>query len=148
MRYRPLLAGAVFAALLGSGVSASAKTVCGQFGDPDGRFYVLERVKTKTGSHGPLIGYLVSDAGQRVPFSGHYAVFSGSWILVHAAEGPGSTGFGATTRLRNWEAPIRADVPNSAMYGSAVDGNAVAEIPSTSTSFEDCKNVPKFKTPN
>jgi hypothetical protein len=140
------LAVAAIAALLGIALPSGAKTVCGQFGDPDGRFYVLEKVKTKNGAHGSVVGYLITEAGEGTPFSGSYFIFGGSEIWVAATEGVGQGGFGAAARFRNWSAPISADTGNGQQYVVQVNGTAgtVTELPTTSTSFEDCKNVPKF----
>jgi hypothetical protein len=141
---------ATAAALLLAAAPSSAKTVCGQLGDPDGRFYVLFKVKTKHGALGPVVGYFVTQAGTGTPFSGHYSVPGEGVLFVTSTDGSGTSGFGSGVNLRNWSAPISADAANGTHFGAAVNGQneAVTEITSTSTSFEDCKNVPKFAASN
>jgi hypothetical protein len=145
-----LVAAAAALALLGAAAPSGAKTVCGQFGDPDGRFFVLAKVKTKVGSLGPVVGYLITPAGIGTPFSGHYSVVSDDRIFVSASDGAGQEGVSSVTNLRNWSAPFAADTGNGTQYGARVDGQGqtVTPIQATSVSFEDCKNVPKFGVSN
>ena len=142
----PRAAALAAAGLLAAAAPAAAKTVCGQFGDPDGRFFVLNKVKTKVGSYGHLSGYFITPAGTATPFSGHYAVFSASRILVTAIEGVHQTGFGPGFTVYNFEAFLTDDGSTSNRYAVRTDGNTetVQGVATTSTSFESCKNVPKF----
>jgi hypothetical protein len=127
---------------------SSAKTLCGQLGDPDGRFFVIYKVKTKIGAIGPVHGYFITPAGGGTPFSGHYSVVTDDQILLTTSDGTGTGGFGPATNLRNWSAPIGPDDGNGTQYGTQVNEGATAAITTTSTSFEDCKNVPKFGLDN
>jgi hypothetical protein len=136
------------AAMLASAAPSGAKTVCGQLGDPDGRFYVIFKVKTKVGTIAPVHGYFITQAGVGTPFSGHYSVGNADRITLTTSDGSEPTGFGPATNLRNWEAPSHAAGGDGNHYGTLVNEGTTSTIPSTSTSFEDCRNVPKFGLDN
>jgi hypothetical protein len=139
---------ALAAAILAAAAPSAAKTLCGQLGDPDGRFYVLYKVKTKVGTIAPVHGYFITPAGAGTPFSGHYSVVSDDELYLTTSDGSGTSGFGAATNLRNWSAPLSATAGNGNHYGTQVNEAVTSAIVSTSTSFEECKNVPKFGLAN
>jgi hypothetical protein len=137
------------ATLLLAAEPGGAKTVCGQLGDPDGRFYVIYKVKTKVGALGPVHGYFITQAGVGIPFSGHYSVQPDGRLRLTTSDA-GSPGVAPATNLRNWTAPVAAGDENGNQVGTNVDGDlgTVSEIAATSTSFEPCANVPKFGSSN
>jgi|GEM_PF-3740331 len=138
--------GCVALAAFGVSTPSAAKKLCGTLsGAGETRFYLLEKVKTKPGSYGPVHGYFVTASGQSAPFSGHYAMYGGDSVLVSVSEGVSSSGFGFATRLHNFDAPL-SEGPTGSDYPTLVDGNSegVFELEITSTQWVDCDDVPPF----
>jgi hypothetical protein len=136
MRVRTLV---VVAALLLASVPSGANTLCGQLGDPDGRFFVIYKVKTKLGSLGPVHGYFITEAGVGTPFSGHYGVTAEDYIVLTTSDGSGANGFSAATNFRNWSVPIGPDVSNGSHYGTQANGDITLTIVPTSTSSKSAR---------
>ena len=135
------------AALLATATPSGAKSVCGKLGDPDGRFYVILKVKTKVGTVAPALGYFVTPAGVSTTFSGHYSMTSVDTLILTTLDGLGANG-GEGTNLRNWSASTTAAAGEGAAYGTNVNGAVTTEIPPLTTTFLACSNVPKFGVPD
>lgn len=127
--------------------SAGAKTLCGAL-DPTTPFpfYVLEKVKTKIGSHGTASGYLVNaDGTASAPFSASYAVYNGVYVNVSATWGTTQGYFGYATWTMNFGAPYLEGTEAQA-YLTVVDGfdGSITDGGTVEVAWADCKDVPKF----
>jgi hypothetical protein len=153
-RFRAFLTAALAAAAIGSAAPSAAKTLCGSL-EPatnfDFRYYVLEKVKTKIGSHGIVSGYLVSEDGTTsAPFAASYAVYSDVYANVSASWGTTQVFYGYPVWHLNFGAPLIEEAPTTGQaYMSVVDGLAgtVSDGSQFETTWADCKVVPKFPTP-
>jgi hypothetical protein len=153
LRFRAFLTAALAAAAIGSAAPTAAKTLCGSL-EPatnfDFRYYVLEKVKTKIGSHGIVSGYLVSEDGTvSAPFAASYAVYSEFYLQVAASWGTTQAFYGYPVWHLNFGAPLTEDVAPGQAYMSIVDGldGTVSDGSQFETTWADCKAVPKFPTP-
>ena len=141
-RLLPLLA-----LLLLSAHSAGAKTICGAL-DPTTPFpfYVLEKVKTKLGSHGTASGYLVNaDGTESAPFSASYAVYNDVYVNASATWGTTQGYFGYVTWTFNFGAPF-VEGATAGGYLTVTDGfdETVSDGGTVDVDWVDCKDVPKF----
>lgn len=136
--------------LLLAASSAGAKTICGAL-DPTipFPFFVLEKVKTKIGSHGIASGYLVNaDGTDSAPFSASWAVYNDVYVNVSATWGTTQGYFGYPVWTFNFGAPI-AEGGTAGGYMTLVDGfdGSITNIGTFDVAWADCKEVPKFPTP-
>jgi hypothetical protein len=144
---RPLL---LLLSLLLLTSSAGAKTICGSL-DPTAPFpyYVLEKVKTKIGSHGTAGGYLVNaDGTASAPFAASYAVYNDVYVNVAATWGTTQGYFGYPVWTFNFGAPI-AESGTAGGYMTVVDGfnGSITNAGTFDVAWTDCKEVPKFPVP-
>jgi hypothetical protein len=140
----------LLALLLVTAPSAGAKTICGAL-DPvtPFPFYVLEKVKTKLGSHGTASGYLVNaDGTESAPFSASYAVYNDVYVHVSATWGTTQGYFGYVTRTFNFGAPF-LEGATAGGYLTVTDGfdGTVSDGGTFDVDWADCKDVPKFPVP-
>jgi hypothetical protein len=130
--------------------AAHAKTICGAL-DPTSPFpfYVLEKVKTKIGSHGAAHGYLVNaDGTDSAPFSTSWAVYNDQYVNVSATWGTTQGYFGYPVWTFNFGAPF-TDGGTAGGYMTLVDGfdGSITNIGTFDVAWADCKDVPKFPVP-
>jgi hypothetical protein len=131
------------AAILGFAAPAAGKNLCGRF-DTDQRFFLLEKVKTKLGAHGPVTGYL-TDGTDSWPIYGTYGVYTTLVMTVSANEAFGRLGFGAQLIVHNWTAPLASGTQGT-RASLIADGAAgtLNDFPADTVTWVDCKTVPKF----
>ena len=130
--------------------SAGAKTLCGSL-DPTTPFpyFVLEKVKTKIGSHGTAGGYLVNaDGTDSAPFSASYAVYNDVYVNVSATWGTTQGYYGYPVWTFNFGVPI-AEGGTAGGYMTHVDGfdGSITNIGFFDVAWADCEDVPKFPVP-